>query len=361
LKPALANTALVLVSVLFSLFAIEFALRFAGYEPLKVMAAGKDLVLRRSEHPDIGYELIPGAEGLAFKTDVKVNSLGFRSPEPDQSDDARRVLFLGDSITFGSELPAGTTWPELLAIRLESRDPRFDVQNLALSGYDVVQELAVLEHRGLTLSPELVVIGLCLNDVGVVSANLEYLERADAWAKSSLAGSRVGQFLLTSTDRLLGRRFEAEANEPDVFAARYAGQISTIGEDEMRLRGLMREVPDGLPSAWYGDADRIGRLRFVFERLSALRDQYGFRLQLVVFPLHETAADGTYPHKVAHAIVSLEAERVRIPVLDLSGPFQREGLIELRNDPDDPVHPSPRGHEVAAENVWEWWLKLRFI
>ncbi|MBM4202537.1 MAG: SGNH/GDSL hydrolase family protein [Gammaproteobacteria bacterium] len=349
------------MSVIFSLFAVKFALRFAGYEPLKAMAAGKDLVLRRSEHPDTGYELIQGAEGRAFKTDVKVNSLGFRSLEPDRSGDARRVLFLGDSITFGSELLAGTAWPELMATRLESRDPRFDVQNLALSGYDDVQELAVLEHRGLTLSPGLVVIGFCLNDVGVVSANFEYHERAYAWAQSSLAGSRVGQLLLTIADRLLGRRFEAEANEPDVFAARHAGHISAIGEDEMRLRGLVREVTDRPPSAWYGDADRIGRLRYVLERLTALRDQYAFRLQIVVFPLHETAADGTYPHWVAYAIVGLEAERMRIPVLDLAGPFQREGLVELRNDPDDPVHPSPRGHEIAAEKVWESWLNLRVI
>jgi lysophospholipase L1-like esterase len=361
LKKALANTALVLVSVVLTILAVEGGLRLAGYEPLKAAAAGRDLVLRRSNDPDIVYELIPGAAGLAFKTEVKVNSLGFRSPEPDRRDGVRRVLFLGDSITFGSELPAGSAWPELLAARLELRDARFDVQNLALSGYDGVQELAVFERHGLALAPELVIVGYCLNDAGIVSANLEYLERANAWARSPLNASRVGQLLQSSVDRLLGRRFEAAANDPVTFAARYAKQIAGISEDETRLRSLMRKVPAGLPSAWYGDADRLGRIRFVFERLSALRDRHGFRLQLVVFPFHETAADGSYPHRIAHAIVGLEAERVHIPVLDLSGPFLRAGLVGLRNHPDDPVHPSPRGHEIAAERVWEWWFSLGVI
>ncbi len=118
----------------------------------------------------------------------------------------------------------------------------------------------------------------------------------------------------------------------------------------------MREAPEVLPSGWYRDETRVGRLRFAFERLSALRDQHGFRLLLVVFPFHETDAEGVYTHRVAHAIVGLEAERTRLPVLDLSGPFQRRGLVALRNHPDDPVHPSPEGHQMAADVIWDWWM-----
>ncbi len=202
----LANAALVAASTLITLLCIEGGLRLAGYEPLKAMAAGKDLVLRRSEDPDIGYELIPGSKGRAFKTELAVNSVGFRSPEPSTDDEVRRVVFLGDSITFGSELPVGTTYPDLLRDRLKARDPRFDVQNLSLSGYDTCQEIAVLERHGLPLQPRIVVVGFCLNDAGVVSANLEYLERLNVYARNPwLLQSRLGQLLLTSVDRLQGR------------------------------------------------------------------------------------------------------------------------------------------------------------
>lgn len=337
---------------------IEGGLRIAGYEPLKAMAAGKDLVLRRSDNPDIGYELIPGAQGRAFKTDVHANSFGFRSPEPATGDDIRRVLFLGDSITFGSELPAGTVYPDLIAEKLEARDPRFDVQNLALSGYDTLQENAVLERHAASLAPELVVLGYCLNDAGIVSANLDYLERMKAYADQPwLMASRLGQLVLVSVDRLQGRRFEEAANDPENFNVRYAEQIESLSsteDQESPLPALMRDAPEALPSGWYRDPARVGRLRHAFEQLAQLRDQHGFRVVVVVFPFHEAAADGSYPHGVAHAIVAHELKRAGLPVIDLLNPFARRGLIELRNDPDDPVHPSPEGHRIAADVITEW-------
>jgi len=361
----LANLLLVLASLVVAGLLIEGVLRWVGYEPLKEMAAGKDLVLRRSSDDAIGYELIPGSEGRAFKTDVKVNSFGFRSPEPSRADDIRRVVVLGDSIAFGSELPADTAFPNLLRRSLGQRDPRFDVQNLSLSGYDTLQEVAVLKRHGVPLHPELVIVGFCLNDAGVVSANLEYLERMRGYAeRPRLLASRLGQLVLVSLDRLQGRRFEEAANDPVAFRERYGARIDPIGAEEHELRALMADAAQHLPSSWYRDEDRVGRLRHVFAELAQIRDTHGFRVLIVVFPWLETDANERYPHQVTHAIIAHEAMRQHLPVLDLLGGFQREGLAALRNDPDDPVHPSPAGHEIASELIEGWldradWLRSR--
>lgn len=361
----LANLLLVLASLVVAWLLLEGGLRLVGYEPLKEMAAGKDLVLRRSSDEAIAYELIPGSEGRAFKTDLKVNSLGFRSPEPSQADDVRRIVVLGDSITFGSELPADTTFPDLLRRSLGQRDHRFDVQNLSLSGYDTLQELAVLKRHGLQLGPELVIVGFCLNDAGVVSANLEYLERMRGYSEQPwLQASRLAQLILVLLDRLQGRRFEEAANEPAAFRERYGEQIDAIAPDEHELRALLADAGQQLPSAWYRDEERVGRLRHAFAELAQLRDAQGFRVLLVVFPWLEIDANNLYPHQVAHAIIAHEAMRQHLPVLDLLGEFQRHGLVELRNDKDDPTHPSPAGHELASEAIEGWleradWLRSR--
>ena len=361
----LANLLLVLASLVASGLLIEGGLRLVGYEPLKAMAGGKDLVLRRSSDEAITYELIPGSEGRAFKTDVKANSFGFRSPEPSQSDDVRRIVVLGDSIAFGSELPDETAFPNLLRRSLVRRDARFDVQNLSLSGYDTLQELAVLKRHGLPLQPELVIVGFCLNDAGVVSANLEYLERMRGYSKRPwLLASRLGQLVLVLLDRLQSRRFEEAANDPAVFRERYSAQIDSIGADEHELRALLTDASQQLPSAWYRDEERVGRLRHVFAELAQLRDAHGFRVLIVVFPWLEIDANALYPHHVAHAIIVHEARRQHLPVLDLLGVFQRHNLVGLRNDKDDPVHPSPAGHELASETIEGWldradWLRSR--
>jgi len=361
----LANLLLVLASLVVSGLLVEGALRWLGYEPLKAMAAGKDLVLRQSSDGDIAYELIPGSEGRAFKTDVQANSLGFRSPEPSQADDVRRIVVLGDSISFGSELPANTAFPDRLRRSLRRRDHRFDVQNLSLSGYDTLQEVAVFKRHGVPLDSQLVIVGFCLNDAGVVSANLEYLERMRTYSEQSwLLASRLGQLILVLLDRLQGRRFEAAANEPEAFRTRYGAQIDVIGSDEHELRALLEDAAEQLPSAWYRDEDRVGRLRNAFTELAQLRDTHGFRVLIVVFPWLETDPEGRYPHQVAHAIIAHEAMRLHLPVLDLLGVFQRRGLVDLRNDPDDPTHPSPEGHELASEAIEGWlaradWLRSR--
>ena len=365
MKQWLANLLLVLASLLLTGLAIEGGLRLSGYAPLQAMAAGKHLVLRRSSDDAIGYELIPGSQGRAFKTDVRVNSLGFRSPEPMVLEDVRRVVTIGDSITFGSELPEGAAYPDLLRVSLQSRDKRFDVQNLALSGYDTVQELAVLERHGLPLDPDLVIVGFCLNDIAVVSANLEYLERMRAYSQRPwLVSSRLGQLLLVSVDRIQGRRHEAAANDPAAFRQRYASQIEPIGEDENILRALMNDAPEQVPSGWYREADRVGRLRHALAGLASLRDSHSLRILIVVFPWLQMDAEGQYPHHVAHAILAHEARRVNLPVLDLLTAYQRHDLEALRNDVNDPVHPGVEGHRIAGTTIEQWleragWLMAR--
>jgi hypothetical protein len=69
-----------------------------------------------------------------------------------------RVVMLGDSVAFGTGVEDGATFSDLL----EASDPRFEVANLAVSGYGTDQELLRLEHEGFALRPAAVVLHFCL-------------------------------------------------------------------------------------------------------------------------------------------------------------------------------------------------------
>jgi len=62
-----------------------------------------------------------------------------------------------------------------------------------------------------------------------------------------------------------------------------------------------------------------------------------------------------------YGIVRHMAERRGIEVLEVKERFLELGLVELRIDVDDPVHPNARGHELLAERLFEHVESLDWI
>jgi len=108
-------------SLLITLIALEIALRVGGYNPLRDWGKGSDFAMRPSVYPGLKYELTPGASGRVWGTDLKINSQGFRGPEPSSNPAMQRVIVLGDSIAFGNNLPLEDTFSSQLQQRLVSR------------------------------------------------------------------------------------------------------------------------------------------------------------------------------------------------------------------------------------------------
>ncbi len=99
-----------------------------------------------------------------------LNSLGFRDDEvtrPKQTN-TFRIIVLGDSLTFGQGIKnLDDIWTEILENRLNQLSNRdsYEVVNLAKQGYNVRQYLETLINTGLTLEPDLVMIGFFINDI----------------------------------------------------------------------------------------------------------------------------------------------------------------------------------------------------
>src|SRR5262249_55467660 len=149
-------------------------LRVAGYDPRAQALAGRVQLVRASSDSHRGYELVPGARGEGWGTDVEVNAHGFRGPDVDPDAKGRtRIVALGDSVTFGNDPAYADTWPARLERELRTAGRPVDVLDLGLGGYDTVQEVATLEDVGLAYHPERVVLGYCVNDVGIVTMSME--------------------------------------------------------------------------------------------------------------------------------------------------------------------------------------------
>ena len=117
------------------------------------------LIFQSSDNPDISYELIPGIERGAYRSTVKTNALGFRSPEIDPTRPLAAVI--GDSITFGY----GVENEETLAARLEARMPAMQFLNTGVPGYQLSQERATYKEKIAELDPQVIILVFFPNDM----------------------------------------------------------------------------------------------------------------------------------------------------------------------------------------------------
>src|SRR5690242_15673527 len=112
----------------------EFAVRM-----LAPQALTSDVVMA---DPDVDYRLRPNTQGHMsspeYSADIRINSLGFRGAEisPAKKPGVARVLFLGDSFTFGHGLGETETLPYLVGRELEAKYPgKYEVMNGGVYGY----------------------------------------------------------------------------------------------------------------------------------------------------------------------------------------------------------------------------------
>lgn len=113
-------------------------------------------------------DLVPGRAVWMFTPEraytVSVNAEGLRGREPVDWQ-ARRILAVGDSFTFGPYVEDDETWPAVLETMLRARGERVQVLNAGVSGYGIAQEAAYLTEKGLRLRPALVLLAITGNDV----------------------------------------------------------------------------------------------------------------------------------------------------------------------------------------------------
>ncbi len=135
------------------------------------------LPIRPCADPRIRFENRPGAvqtlryvdrAGEVREETVSVNAQGTRGEEVsfEKPEGTLRVVALGDSQTFGAGIPANGTWPAVVeeSLRKSTGEPRVEVMNCSVAGYDAEQSAAALETRWIGFDPDLVLLGYFVND-----------------------------------------------------------------------------------------------------------------------------------------------------------------------------------------------------
>lgn len=298
-----------------------------------------------TDHPDLPYVLRPGADVTQLGVPVRVNALGLRGPDarPTPAPGVRRVLALGDSVTFGHQLPVEQAFPALLERALDAREPgRWEVLNGGVQGYDTAAELAWLERRGLALAPDVVVVGFNLNDYDyapVLDANgILTGDRSARGARRSLAATSEFYLLLRWLVRTGGRPFgPAPPSQP-------AGErASPWAPFDRTISGLRKRYYRSPPD------ERWRRMVAALAGLGRVTAAHGIRLVVAIVPDGDQI-DVESPDLEPQRRVLGACERAGVTCLDLVPDFEAasegEGSLFL-----DVMHPNAAGNAVVAARL----------
>ena len=120
-----------------------------------------------SDNPNIVFEHIPNSSKKLMNVMVNINSDGLRDKEyPIRRDNKYRIIFLGDSLTFGWGVNKEDTFEEILEKNLNSLYPT-EIINLGIGNYNTVQEVNLFKEKGIKYKPDKVVLFYFINDAEV--------------------------------------------------------------------------------------------------------------------------------------------------------------------------------------------------
>jgi lysophospholipase L1-like esterase len=153
---------------------------------------------RPAANPLIGHEHKPGGRAFLMGADVSINSLKLRDTERSFEKPAgvRRIVMLGDSLTFGWGVEQKDTPSKLLEALFAQKRPdmKVDVVNTGVGNYNTEMEVAYFLTEGTNYQPDLVILNYFINDAELTPRQQTGFLRQHSYAFAFFA-ARWGIFM----------------------------------------------------------------------------------------------------------------------------------------------------------------------
>ncbi len=300
---------------------------------------GRGLVFDNLTVPDdVGWRWLPDQHVMGphgFPLDI--NDYGLRDPREvtlPKPAGTWRVVALGDSFTYGLQIPFERTYSHRLETLLRERAgsgagaERIEVWNAGVNGLNSCQELGWLKAYGLPLEPDVVTVGFVMNDViPTTSAEMPRSFPGRTWMLRHPFYHWL-RFNALNRWRLMGTDPEAERIK------------ATIRQH----RGFAEEAPSKSAVArGYWD-EALGCL----SEMAAVCRERGIPLVLIVFP-SLPQMNRPVPLPEPQALLRELAAREGLILVDLLERYAGAGPSALLES--DKSHPSELGNAIAAEEL----------
>jgi lysophospholipase L1-like esterase len=290
-----------------------------------------------------GYKALATGEELGAL--VITDEHGFRtSARSRQPNTSEHVLVLGDSVSVGVGVEAEQTYPSLLGDRLGK-----SVLNASVTGYGIADYVEVLGHIAGNFKPQLVILGICLNDVVPTSqVNIVALTRKKKEDVEVSPDERRYPTLLMRTLRYLNDNY---LNFHSLFGShsRTYVLLKSFAADSARDHFEADRL-------YYRDAKVMEFLSSQFAKLKrSLTDEEV--LLFVIFPYEYQLRTGSFGILEPQNIIKEAGHRAGVAIYD---PYDELlEYLKVNRLPsraiylfNDPLHFNSVGHHAMAELLY---------
>jgi len=327
------------IGVILSLLLAEVVMRFYHFNKL----TADNLILSSNEN--LVYEHKPSITFInRYGIKVKYNSLGFIGEEiGSKTEDTFRILGVGDSTTDGTYLPQAQRYLNLLGKILETKiNRRIEIVNAGIGGYNTWQELEIIKDKGLLIKPDLIIVGICLND---------YIENKPKLGQSWFG--RIAQENFNDGSRARYFNFVYQKSALYKFIYDFLSNARRTGYGQKGYQRYLEEYNfDIKPSDFQ-------KWKKPFIEMMALTKKNKIKILFVIFPLHNQIIKG---ENVSYKPLSDFFKEENAYFLDLikyfNGYSQEGKVLFIKRDI---IHFNVLGHSITAEVIADYILKNKIL
>lgn len=333
-------------------------------EDRRALESAEAVDLTLPEHPEQGGVYVETETGRRLRAncravienhtlserriEIRTNAIGYRNPQIGLKQ-RHRILFLGDSITFGDCLQEPETFVRQVEKIAAAGGRSWETINAGVGGISLANELHILEETGLDLDPDVVVLGFYLNDFQESPA--VYVPRLPVVLEHSR--------LLYHLVRVIALWSRPESEHHDVaawreaFVASHELQVGDYRTSQAAFDQLVTNHFRDWGAAFGPEAWEV--IRPMLLRLKHLSVQHDFQLVIVAFPTSVQVVakvSSNYPQQQLKAI----ANQLQVPLLDTLPILQAEWHSSGQRLFYDVCHHTPYANRILAEHITEFLL-----
>ena len=338
MKKALIKLSIIVCSVLFTVIALELVLRVVykfKFSPRGLARIPIAKTYRLSENKDLLYELLPDSKARNRGVEFAINSFGFRDKKYRKRKASKiRLIFVGDSITYGWGIPLEHTYHKQLEKLFHSEGYDADIMGMGVVGYNTIQEYHLIKEKTLDFNADMIILQIAMNDFERTVKIRTYQE---------------GKKLSIVPHHDYSIPFIIKRTKLTYFFMKNSHLFKFINLKLFWTKN--KNDPGFTPKDMYlmGEENSFRHLR----KIKSLLDSKGIRLAAVIFPFRKSK--DVYPYAKLQNKIHQELEKMEVPYLDLYDVINIDTEEHLWRDK---IHPTVRGHEIVSRALFKFLQPL---